>query len=430
LKRHLGIPLYVNSYYLISRSALNVVTGFVFWALATHSYSANDVGTSAAIISAVTLLISISNCGFGFSIIRFLPNAGDGARLVNFCLTVTGILALISGSIFVLGISIWSPSLLLLRQSPVYLIFFLAFTVFTALGMQLDQTLIAKRSSKLAFIKNLIGGVAKIVIVICLAKVFSNLGIFTSFGLSGLLGFLIGLIWFLPMVQTGYKFKVNIKVPAISKITGYSLGNYAADLLSSVPVLIFPLIVINALGAQTNAYFYIAQTISNALVMIPQAISTSLFVEGTYQEDQFMAYAKKSIILSYSILLPLVVGTFIFGQRILSLFGSDYGQNGTFLLQILACSAIPFVIISVYISQKRIKNDIKSLLFLSIILCSLQVAISYLLMKKQGVNGIGIGCFVTYLIIASIIAVMYLFQTKKSAAHSGHANQFDTGVKR
>ena len=53
----------------------------------------------------------------------------------------------------------------------------------------------------------------------------------------------------------------------------------------AAPNLILPIMVLNVLGAEQAAYYYIAYAIAALLFMIPGAISTSLFVEGSHGEE-------------------------------------------------------------------------------------------------------------------------------------------------
>jgi len=50
----------------------------------------------------------------------------------------------------------------------------------------------------------------------------------------------------------------------------------------TAPNMILPIMVLNVLGAEQAAYYYIAYAIAALLFMIPNAISMSLFVEGSH----------------------------------------------------------------------------------------------------------------------------------------------------
>ena len=168
------------------------------------------------------------------------------------------------------------------------------------------------------------------------------------------------------------------------------------------------LLVINILGAEANAYFYIAWMIAFLITAIPFAIATSLFVEGSHDDSTFIPNAKRALMLSFSLILPVVLIIFLFGRFILSLFGSDYGENGTTLLWFLASSSIPSTFIMVYIIQKRVMKDIKSLTIISLSLLVLQLGLSYILMGYMGITGIGLAVLIANVTIASPIVCKWL----------------------
>ena len=75
MRRHLLAawkePLYRNSMYLILNSFVMALFGFVFWSLAAKTFSSSEVGLATAVISAVSLVASLSLLGFNTSILKF-----------------------------------------------------------------------------------------------------------------------------------------------------------------------------------------------------------------------------------------------------------------------------------------------------------------------------------------------------------------------
>ena len=67
--------------------------------------------------------------------------------------------------------------------------------------------------------------------------------------------------------------------------------------------MILPIMVLNVLGAEQAAYYYIAYAIAALLFMIPGAISTSLFVEGSHGEA-LKRTVVKSLVTIFSLLVP------------------------------------------------------------------------------------------------------------------------------
>lgn len=404
----------------MGRTVVEALAGFIFWAIAANFYSAEDVGLAAAVISACGLLGLISHLGMGFGLIRFLPGAGKEApHTTNFTFTLTTLMALAVALIFLLGLDLWSPTLTFLRDNAAYFLGFLAFATAISLAPIVDQTFVAKRAAKFVLFKASLSGVTKIVIVATIATV-GAFGIFAAQGFALLLAIIVSLFIFLPRIQKGYRPWLKLRYPGWRNLFGYSLANFAADILGTAPSLIFPLLVVNILGAEMNAYFYIAWLISNFLMMIPFSISTSLFAEGSHDEKQFISNAWRSIRLSLGLLLPVLLGVFSLGGFVLSLFGEGYSENATHLLWILSASAIPYAVIAIYFAHKRVTKDIRSLTIISAAVFILQLGLSYPLMNtSMGILGVGVAVAITQSLVAACLLVSWYRQRRAIARQYG-----------
>src|SRR3990170_9161223 len=113
--------LYANSIYLIAASVVNTAFGFFFWTTAARLYRLQEVGLSAAAVSAISLLVVLSGLGLDAVVVRFLPHAADPRRIVNFSLMTGGMAAFVSCLVFLAGLGFWSPALAPLRQSPAFM---------------------------------------------------------------------------------------------------------------------------------------------------------------------------------------------------------------------------------------------------------------------------------------------------------------------
>ena len=98
----------------------------------------------------------------------------------------------------------------------------------------------------------------------------------------------------------------------LNEASHFSLENYLAGLFMAAPNLILPIMVLNALGAEQAAYYYIAYAIAALLFMIPNAISMSLFVEGSHGEA-LKRTVVKSLVIIFSLLVPAAALMYVCG---------------------------------------------------------------------------------------------------------------------
>ncbi len=279
LKAHLRDPLFKNAYFLMFSSLTAAGSGFFFWLIAARFYSTADVGLASAIIAAMGLISIFSLLGFDISLVRFLPERKDRAEMINTCLTISFLVSLILALIFVAGINIWSPSLIIIRENKFLLLLFAAFTSVAPMAGLLSQGVFAGfRKTEYSFYQTIVIFV-RLAIVPFLAA-FGALGIYAAYGLTPVLAFIVGVL--LTSRIFPYKPIPAIKREVLNDIFHFSSGNYVARMLEDTPRVVLPIMVINVLGAETNAYFFIAWQISVLLLAIPRFTSISLLAEGSH----------------------------------------------------------------------------------------------------------------------------------------------------
>ncbi|HEY42266.1 MAG TPA: oligosaccharide flippase family protein [Dehalococcoidia bacterium] len=369
----------------------NAVLGFVFWIIVARFYPAEDVGLASAAIAATGLLALFSYLGLGAGLIRFLPGSGkDANSMINTAFTVGLLASLLAISIFVAGLGFWSPSLVFLRQDPLYLIVFFIFSIIFTLSQLVDNTLIAGRRANYVLARSLVFGILRLILPVILVVFFDFFGIFSSWGISLVVAFLLSILLFLPRAQPGYRLSFALNRKVLSDMLNFSAANYVAGLLWSAPVMVLPILVVNLLGAELNAYFYIAWSVSSVLAMVPTAASTSLFTEGSHEEENLRPNIWRSLKMVFVILVPAVILVLVLADRLLLLFGSDYSENATTLLRILTASTLPLAVNLIYLGIIRVEKKLKTLICLSIFAAVVTLVLSYVLLPRMGINGAGI----------------------------------------
>jgi len=229
---------------------------------------------------------------------------------------------------------------------------------------------------------------------------FGALGIFSSVGISSILALIF---------STFILFKFRIKPKGIDReflkdCFHFSTGNYIAGLLMKAPNMLLPIMVLNLLGAGETAHYYIAYAIASLLFMIPQAFSTSLFVEGSHGEA-LKKNTLKSLFAIVSLLTPAVISLYLFSGFLLGLIGKSYVE-GFDLLRIFALSSFFVAICRLYFSIKKVQKDVKGLIFLSALIFVLLIGLSYVFMLEFGIIGVGYAWIVGYGLSSLVVGRM------------------------
>ena len=404
LKQFLTTPLYRNAVYLMVNAVIVSLLSFLFWVVAARFYTEAEVGYSSAIISAASLLATLSLLGFNFSLVRFLPQAEKPRELINSCFTLSGLISLVIAGIFLASVDFWSPALAFIKGNATFSVTFIILTLLLVLSRLVGTTFVARRRAGFMLSQNTIHSLVKIPLPILFVLFFHSFGIVASWGIALGVALAISLFVFVPKVQDEYKPVPTLNLNPIKGMWQYSGGNYLAQLFTAAPSMVLPIMVVNLFGPGQNAYFYIAWMIATLLSAIPGGVSCSLFAEGSHFEDKLRENAIKSVKFTFLLLVPAVILLALVGKWLLLAFGQSYSANGLHLLWILIISCLPLGINHIYISILRVTGRIKELVIICGFIAIGVLATSYLVMPLVGI--IGIGC--AWLGVHSIVAIYVL----------------------
>ncbi len=414
MRQRLRTPLYRNALYLIMASALTGVAGLVFWLLAARFYDAEDVGLASAAISAMQLLALFATLGLDYALIRFLPSAEkDSNALLNSCLTIGVLTSIIMALIFIAGLGVWSPALLFLRQDPVFLSAFVIFTASGTLYMLLNRAFVARRTAGFTLGQASIFNLLRLSLIMLLGSFFATFGIFASWGIGSAAAVIIGMLLFLPAVQAGYRPLPVIKRDLIGNMMRFSLANYVTALLWLAPTFILPVMVVNLVGAEPGAYFYIAWSICTVLSAIPVSISLSLFAEGSYNDEGLGRNIRRSLKFTGLIVIPAVLLIVLIGDRLLLVFGPSYADNATNLLRLLALSVVPLSLNHIYFGVKRVQMKMKGVVGMTALTAIATLALSWFLLPRMGISGAGVAWLSSQAAVASAVVLIWLPRARK-----------------
>ena len=402
IRDHLDDPLFKNSYYLFATTLSTAGFGFFFWILAARLYTVEEVGLGSAILSAAWLISSFSSLGFDVGLIKYLPGEKDKSRMINSCFTVTALTSLLLSVLFILSLHIWSPTLMVLQKYTFVKVMFVLYTVsLTLFGLQ-SRVFVAFRLAKYSFIQGIIGMVR--ILILPLLVALGAFGVFLSAGLAIIIALIIGNILILKVISR-YRPVPVINKRMISDMIYYSFGNNIANILYFLPSAVLPLMVVEVLGKEINAYFFVAWATSTLLIMISYTTSLSLFAEGSLLPDKLRQNVIKSLKFIYIILIPAIIGIFIFGKYILLIYGRLYADNAFDVLLLLSLGTIPHSIIVVYVAIMRVKKDVMPVIIVYGGIAVLTIVGSYIAIQEIGLIGIGISWIFSNGIVALFVIV-------------------------
>jgi len=338
--------------------------------------------------------------GLNISLVRFLPHADKPQDLINSCYTLSGLISLAVAGVFLAGLGFWSPALAFVNQHAVFASAFIVFAVLWTLSNLVDSTFVARRRAGFVLSKNTIFSVLRLPLPILFVLFFHTFGIVASWGIAAAVAVAVSIFLFLRRVQDSYKPVPALKLSLLKGMWRYSGGNYLANLFAGCPAFILPLMVVNVLGAEQNAYFYIGWMMAGLLFAIPRAVSQSLFAEGSHFEDKLKENVTKSLKVTYLLLVPAVIVLILAGKWVLLAFGQSYSANALHLLWVLSVSSLPLAINSIYFTILRVTGRIKELMAIWGFIVLATLLASYLIMPVTGIIGIGYAWLGAHAVVA------------------------------
>jgi O-antigen/teichoic acid export membrane protein len=395
LKQIHGVSFFRNAVFLITNSGITLILGFVFWIVVARFYTVSEVGYGSGLLAATALLSFVGTLGFGYGIIRYLPNSEDKTRILNSSFTLAGLAAIIIGLVFIGGLSVWSPELVFIRQNPIFLAAFVLFTAVLTLYTIVTQVFVAFRRSGFTLTQGIIAGGLRLILAVGLAYVFRIFGIYASHGIAHAISLGICLIIFLPKILPRYSPVPSLHRQIGKKLAAFSITNYLSEGLWNLPTWILPLIILNTRSAEDNAYFYMAWSMANLLLTIGLGISFSLFAEGTYEARNVGRNLISSFKLIILLLVPAAAILASLGDKLLLVFGSEYSAEGTRLLQILSLASLPASINFLYLGLARVEERLKSLILVTGVTAVVTLLLSYILLPHLGIFGVGVSWLAT-----------------------------------
>jgi O-antigen/teichoic acid export membrane protein len=412
------IRLYRNAVFLALNSILSGASNFVFWVVAARFYSSSDVGVASALIASVALLNSVSLLGLNYALIRFLPEEDNPHGMINSSLSIVGLFSMALALIFVAGIPFWSPALSLISGNLTMLLLFTLFTVVTSLFLMQGQTFIALGSAGFTFSQQMIFQGSKVVLIALFVS-FGAFGIFSSWSAAALISALLANLFFMRKIHRDYVPAPVLKMRAIKKMARFSLGNYVADVLTSAPTYLIPLMIVNVLGTDSGAYYRIAFGIASMLFAIPFAVTTSLFSEGSSNPQDLRHHLIKAIKFMLILLVPSILLVLVLSDKLLLIFGQQYAESGLSLLRILALSSLPVGIIELYLVVMRVQLRIKTVLCTYASVTIIIVLGSYWLGGHVGLMGVGYSWILGQGLVAIVLSVLTVKWLRKDNSSGG-----------
>jgi O-antigen/teichoic acid export membrane protein len=386
------IPLYREGYALILSSAITSVFGFAYWIVAARSYSPHTVGLSAAAISAMFFISGVAQLNLSSALMRFLPVAGQKtARLIVYAYLLPMVVAAGVGAIFLAGLRTWTPNLGFLTHSFGFELWFVAAVIGWNIFVLQDAVLTGFRRAIWVCVDALAFSVARIALLVALAAPLPTYGMFASWT-AAVVASVVPINAYIvfrlvrPRMRTTTSAGTEVTVRRLAHFASLDYVGWLAFLAATT---LIPLMITERAGATANAYFALAWTLVVPLYLLSSNMGMSLVVSATTEDGLVSAYAARTLAQTMRLVVPAAAVIVAAAPWLLRVFGHSYSVHGTTTLRLLALSAIPNVITTLYVYSCRAQRRMSRLVVVLLAECGLVFGLSVWLLGVWGIAGVG-----------------------------------------
>ena len=406
-----------NSLYIMTSTVVTAGFGYVFWVIAAHAFTRQQVGIGGAVISLCSTVALLTYLGPQAILIESLPASEYSSTwntiLFRMCVATAGVTALVTAAIVPLLLTSKDYRIFFSAASPV-LITVAGAAAWTLVNLFNSTFIAARRAGRFLSIQALVSA-AKVLFVIPLAAVGAgSVGVVGAWVASAFVGVAAGIAWLIPGMGLGRRpghrprRRVAAAVPEKHPVarrhgrhrqrpaslgTAYMrrlLGQHLTSLGGAMAPLVMPILVVIRLGVTLNAYFYITWMVGAIFFIVSPSVATALFAEGVRMRSDLRRVVAKALRMICVLLAPAMLVMIVGGRFVLGLFGASYAAAGYGLLVLLAISALPDAVSNVAVAVLRVTHRLGYSVALNVGIFVVSLVGAWLLMPTLGILGVGV----------------------------------------
>ena len=349
-----------NAGAIVIGNCANGALGFVFWWLAARWLSPEANGSASALISMTVLLAQLGDFGLGTLLLgETQRHPGRAHGLIVAALLTVFVFSALFGTIY----CVLAGSLSLLgrfTENSFEAPLFVVGCALTGFAVALDTALIGLLKSTLCMYRNSVFGVAKLLLLGGIVMMLPSMDGVSSVLFSWGGGAGVSLLLLLPFA---WRYRVSVVhapdfsllATLVSKVVDHHLLNIA----SQAPSLILPYLVAVLLSPAVNAAFYPTWMLCTVALIIPSALTTTLFSAAAAEPGKLRRHLRFSLLVSGACALAAGVFLLLFSSFVLHIFNPAYPEIAGSSLRFLGFSLLGVVIKFHYIALMRLRNRMR-----------------------------------------------------------------------
>ena len=348
--------LFTTFGYMAAKQGATGVLGLAYLAVATHLFSARDVGLAAAASSTALFLGAVGALGIPLLLLAELDSLPAAVRRVTFstgmyisCLAVLilslGTLALspvLGGSLGIIGANSTTAAL------------FVIGSVATMGTLTFDNAAVGLHRGSAQLWRGSLNSALRLAIVgvLVLVGIRTAAGLLFAWALTLVVSFVC-----LPMLRLqptpAGEGNLSHRMALARRYGVLSLKHHVLNLSINSVFYFVGLIAALLIPPRQLAYFSTAFLVESTAMVIPYLLALSLFAEISGDQSLLHRHVRRTLPLGLALCGGIVIVAQVAAPLVLRIFGPAYAVNGTTALRLLVLVGPAYVIKDHYVAIRR-----------------------------------------------------------------------------
>ena len=399
-------PLLINSALVFATTVLMAGAGAVFWVVAARLATPEEVGLAGSLVAAGDSLALFAQLGLNIAVLRTMPASSRKAADV----LTASLVVVTAGGCFALAYALllpWtSPRLGAVLDSPATIALFCVLVAATALNVLSDSMFLAlNRVWSYLRLNGVLLGVVKCVLPFLLAGA-GAFGLYGSVGCAALCC-AVASVWVILRAVPGRRSLPPS--PELLAARRFAAAGYVTYVLTVLPLLIFPLIVVNALGSARGGVYVICFQVVTLLHAVILAVASSAYAESERAARGRHRLVRKGGLTLMACSVAGCAAMVLLAPYFLHIFGPHYVGSGTATLRVLALATVGAAFNYWSVMRLRLADNLAAMVLVQLTSTVVMLALAVALASRGTVWiaaawGIGhaVGGALGYLVTATV----------------------------
>lgn len=333
------------------------------------------------------LVMAMSICGFDHLSSRFLPVAGVRTKFMTRGVQLGSAGAgFLGGLLFWLGSPLWSEPVFRMGFG------FLILTSLCTVSVVQDHIFVGLSASKWIPITKGLMAIGRLMFLLAapvLVGVSGSGAILWAWGATFLVFNAVSWLIADRIANAQAEFSLESPRVTVSEYTNFAMANHLGAVLTMLPTLAFPALVLNFLGDDASAYFYLSWMIGSLLLFSISNVAIALVAQAAEDEHELGQLVRTAFRFTSMIIVPGVLVLLFAADHLLALVGPGY-QTAANCLRLLAVACLIFPINAFYIASMRVQRQLLPILIHGGISGGVAFGSAVVLGQSMGLTGFGL----------------------------------------